>query len=77
MSKDGPMPDDDLQQMLVQRAPRARAKSTTILIALIILVVGMIIGVGLGRASVQIEQTISEGGGQQGPQRPPPAFEGN
>ena len=77
MSKDGPMPDDDLQQMLAQRAPRARAKSTTILIALIILVIGMIIGVGLGRASVQIEQTISEGGGQQEPQRPPPAFEGN
>ncbi|MBM3669809.1 MAG: hypothetical protein FJW97_07320 [Actinobacteria bacterium] len=71
------MPDDDLQQMLAQRAPRSRAKSTTVLIALIILVVGMIIGVGLGRASVQIEQTISEDGGPQEPQRPPPAFEGN
>ena len=77
MSKDGSMSDDDLQQMLAQRAPRARAKSTTVLIAMIILVAGMIIGVGLGRTAAQIEQTISEGGSQDDGQRPPPAFEGD
>lgn len=78
MSENPPVADDDLNAMLVQRAPRTRAKSTTVLIVLVILVVGMIIGVPLGRMSAQIGQTISEGGGQQdGFQRPPPSMERN
>lgn len=78
MSENPPVADDDLKAMLVQRAPRTRAKSTTVLIVLVILVVGMIIGVPLGRMSAQIGQTISEGGGQQdGFQRPPPSMERN
>lgn len=76
MSENAPVADDDLKEMLVQRAPRTRAKSTTVLIVLVILVLGMIIGVPLGRMSAQIGQSISEGGGQQdGFQRPPPGME--
>lgn len=76
MSENVPVPDDDLKDMLAVRAPKRRAKSTTVLLVLLILVLGMIIGVPLGRMSAQIGQTISEGGGQQdGFQRPPPNLE--
>lgn len=76
MSENVPVPDDDLKDMLALRAPKRRAKSTTVLLFLLILVLGMIIGVPLGRMSAQIGQTISEGGGQQdGFQRPPPNLE--
>lgn len=76
MSENVPVPDDDLKDMLAVRAPKRRAKSTTVLLVLLILVLGMIIGVPLGRMSAQIGQSISEGGGQQdGFQRPPPNLE--
>lgn len=76
MSDNVPVADDDLTEMLAQRAPRKRAKSTTVLLVLLILVLGMILGVPLGRMSAQIGQTISEGGGQQdGFQQPPPNLE--
>ena len=76
MSDNVPVAADDLTEMLAQRAPRKRAKSTTVLLVLLVLVLGMILGVPLGRMSAQIGQTISEGGGQQdGFQRPPPNLE--
>ena len=78
MSDNVPVADDDLSEMLGQRAPRKRAKTTTVLLVLLILVLGMILGVPLGRMSAQIGQAISEGGGQQDDfQRPPPGVEGD
>ncbi|MFM8352409.1 MAG: hypothetical protein ACKOE2_09605 [Actinomycetales bacterium] len=73
--------NDDLSSILAQRAPRRRDRSTTILIALLILVVGMILGVPLGRMSAGIGQPISDssgssgqsGGFQDGPPDPGPA----
>ena len=66
MSDNVPVADDDLTEMLAQRAPRKRAKSTTVLLVLLILVLGMILGVPLGRMSAQIGQSISQGEQQDG-----------
>jgi hypothetical protein len=77
MSENQSVPADDLKSMLAQRAPRRRAKSTTILIVLLLLVLGMIIGVPLGRMSAQLERSISyqvdqpnQGPPDQGPAQP-------
>lgn len=66
----GRLADDDLTVLLAQRAPRRRARSTTILIVLLIFVLGMIIGVPLGRMSAQLGQTVSEQGQPSGDLRP-------
>ena len=47
---------DDLPALLAGRSRRRRARSTTVLWVLLILLVGVLIGVGLGRASAGVSR---------------------
>jgi hypothetical protein len=47
---------DDLTTLLAGRSRRRRARSTTVLWVVLILLIGVLIGVGLGRASMEISR---------------------
>ena len=59
---------EELAQILAKKGPRTRAKSTTALLAVLLVLLGVLIGVPLGRASAPSDggPGTSESGPPQG-----------
>ena len=56
------MSDENLTQLLAKRAPKPRAKSTTALIWILILCIGILLGGAIGRGAATAPTTTPGGG---------------
>ena len=58
------MSDENLTALLAKRAPKPRAKSTTALIWILILLIGMLLGGAIGKGAASAPAPAAPGAGQ-------------